>query len=104
MLELNPEDYSLVLPHLTELLKYNYIIRSVIDGSVAGRIFVNDIEDTKAVLLWDKTNCAGIYIEGEYSLEIADEMNNIILGKIIPEGNEIDDIKDATNCYAPDHW
>ena len=104
MIELNPEDFSLVLPHLTELLKYNYIIRSVIDGSVAGRIFVNDIEDVKAVLLWDKTNCVGIYIEGEYSLEIADEMNNIILGKIIPEGNEIDDIKDATNCFAPDHW
>jgi RimJ/RimL family protein N-acetyltransferase len=104
LIELNPKDFPLVLPHLTELLKYNYIIRSVVDGSVAGRIFVNDQQDIRTVLLWDKTNCAGIYIEGEYSTEIANEMNKIILEKIIPEGNEIDDIKDATNCYAPDHW
>ncbi|MHA1945598.1 MAG: GNAT family N-acetyltransferase [Candidatus Hodarchaeales archaeon] len=104
MIELDPKDFSLVLPHLSELHKYNYILRSVIDGSVAGRIFVNDMKDIRTVLLWDKTNCAGIYIEGHYSPEIANEMNKIILGKIIPEGNEIADIKDATNCYAPDHW
>jgi len=79
-------------------------MRSVIDGSVAGRVFVNDIQNIRTVLLWDKTNCAGIYIEGEYTPEIAREMNKIVHEIIIPEGNNIQDIKDATNCYSPDHW
>jgi len=57
------------------LLKYNYILLSIIDGSVAGRIFVDDVENPKTVLIWDKTDCAGIYIEGEYSPEIAKAMN-----------------------------
>ncbi|HEC38222.1 hypothetical protein LCGC14_0546360 [marine sediment metagenome] len=105
MIELKHEEFSMIYPLLKGLLKYNYILRSVIDGSVAGRVFVDDAENPKTVLLWDKTDCAGIYIEGEYSPEIAKAMNNLIREKIIPEANTIEDTKDIASCYSPiDVW
>ncbi|MFX1253675.1 MAG: GNAT family N-acetyltransferase [Promethearchaeota archaeon] len=101
MIELKTDEFNIVLPHLSNLLKYNYILHSVIGGSVPGRIFVNDKENVETVLLWDKTNCAGIYIEGKYTPEIAKSMNKIIINLIIPEGKSIEDTKDITSCYAP---
>ena len=103
--ELKKKEFSMIYPLIKELLKYNYIIRSVIDGSVAGRIFIDNLENPKTVLLWDKTDCAGIYIEGEYSPEIAKAMNNMIRKTIIPEANTIEDTKDIACCYSPtDIW
>ncbi|MHA2244633.1 MAG: GNAT family N-acetyltransferase [Candidatus Hodarchaeales archaeon] len=101
MIELQLNEFKIVLPYLTNLLKYNYIIYSVIDGSVAGRIFVNDRKNIETVLVWDKTNCAGVYIEGKYTPEIASTMNKIIHTIIIPEGKVIEDTKDITSCYHP---
>ncbi|MFX0093782.1 MAG: GNAT family N-acetyltransferase [Candidatus Hodarchaeota archaeon] len=101
MIELKPDEFKIVLPYLTNLLKYNYIIYSVIDGSVTGRIFVNDTKNIETVLLWDQTNCAGIYIEGKYTPEITKQMNRVIHDIIIPEGISIEDTKDITSCYHP---
>lgn len=101
MLELNKDEYKAILPYITNLLQYNFIIYSVIDGSVDGRIFVDKKENIETVLLWDKTNCAGIYIEGKYSRIIADKMNQIIKNIIIPEGKSIEDTRDITVCFHP---
>ncbi|MHA1519622.1 MAG: hypothetical protein ACTSVZ_10860 [Promethearchaeota archaeon] len=68
MIEITSNRLNLI-PHITELLKYNYIIYSIFEGSVPGKVFVDELPTPKVILVWDGTSDSGIYIEGQNLIE-----------------------------------
>ncbi len=100
MIELKTNLLDLKL-NLKKLLPYNYILYSILDGSVEGKVFVDKFPDPKVVLIWDVTSDSGLYIEGSYSREIAKAINSVLLEKIFPYSKKFKECRDFTCCIEP---
>ena len=104
MIELT-ENLCDLIPYFSELLKYNYIIYSILDGHVKGKIFVDRFPEPTVIIAWDATEDSGLYLEGKYSPEVAREINQVLLSNIFPESEKYENCRDLTSCFAPnDEW
>ena len=94
-----------LIPYFSELLKYNYIIYSILDGNIKGKIFVDRFPEPTVIVAWDTTEDSGLYLEGKYSPEIAQEINQILISNIFPESEKYENCRDLTSCFDPlDEW
>ena len=51
--------------YFSELIKYNYIIYSILDGNVKGKVFVDQFPEPTVIFAWDATDDSGLYLEGK---------------------------------------
>ena len=100
MIEVTSNRLNLI-PYISGLLEYNYIIYSIFEGSVPGKIYVDELPKPNVILVWDGTSDSGIYIEGRYTPQIAEEINRIILQEIFDQSKNYEDCLDFTCCWAP---
>ncbi|WP_371805595.1 GNAT family N-acetyltransferase [Candidatus Lokiarchaeum ossiferum] len=99
------ENLTNLIPNFKELLQYNYVIYAILDKSLKGRVFVDQLPNPRVVVAWDNTDDSGLYLEGPYSSTIAKKINQLIVSDIIPTAIKLDESKDMTCCFAPhDVW
>lgn len=100
MIEVTSNRLNLI-PYISELLEYNFIIYSIFEGTIPGKVYVDKLPTPNVVLVWDGTSDSGIYIEGQYSPQLAKDINRIILQEIFKESETYEKCLDFTCCWAP---
>jgi GNAT superfamily N-acetyltransferase len=82
MNKLNQNEYKKV-EHIFKQLDFNIVIKSVIHGNTPGEIYVDNLDNPKTALVWDKMG--ELLIEGDgNNEEFNKEINKLILEQLKP--------------------
>lgn len=104
IVELAKKDYANIRPLLKNYnLETHPVINGVIDGNNLGRIFVDDYEEAKSVLIWAKMEM--FYLIGEADNETFNSnIELFIVNKIKPEALTIGDTDFNLEAYPVEKW
>ena len=86
MKKLVKRDFKKVIPLFAEF-KDQVVIGSVIEGNTPGVIYVDDIDDPKSALLWNRMD-ALVLGGAEDNIKFNEELNNLLKNELIPDAME----------------
>jgi RimJ/RimL family protein N-acetyltransferase len=85
MIRLEPAQYPLVLPLLADL-DFNLVIRSVVEGNTPAWVYVDDPQQPRSVLLWDRQDA--LFLAGESQDEqLQAALREVLMHSVLPNAH-----------------